>query len=57
MFEYLSAEQLAREAKTPDAHIIVINSNLVGKRALIDAISRALKVPTKTIPGMAYMKP
>lgn len=31
MFEYLSAEQLAREAKTADAHIVVIDGNLVGE--------------------------
>ena len=45
MFEYLSAEQLAREAKTADAHIIVIDSNLVGERALIDAISEGIESP------------
>lgn len=45
MFEYLSAEQLEREAKTPDAHIVVIDGNLVGKRALIDAISEGIESP------------
>ena len=45
MFEYLSAEQLAREAKTPDAHIVVIDSHLIGKRDLIDALSEGIESP------------
>ena len=50
MFEYLSAEQLAREAKTADAHIVVIDSNLVGERALIDAISEGIESPYENDP-------
>ena len=50
MFEYLSAEQLAREAKTADAHIVVIDGNLVGERALIDAISEGIESPYENDP-------